>query len=656
MTGVDQLVGRLLDGRYRIGAMIARGGMATVYEGVDTRLDRPVAVKILDAALARDADFERRFQSEARHVARLSHSGIVAVFDQGRDGDVLFLVMEYVHGQTLRHLLNQEGRLSVDRALRITGQVLAALTAAHAQGIVHRDIKPENVLLDEHDSVKVADFGLARAIADTTRTSMSGQVLGTVAYLSPEQVERGQVDERSDVYSTGIMLFELLTGARPFTGDNALQVAYQHVHADVPAPSTRVSSITAEVDELVAGATRRDRQARFGSARSFSEQLRRVRRGELGPDDEPTAAGGPSDPDATATVAHPLAGSAATGAATTGVLPTGELDLAMASSVSTPSPDSAAAPASGPASAPGNPAPASVARARKRRRWPILALVLVVLGGGVGGWWWFAGRYTPAPGLQSLTVAAARAEAAERGLNVREAGQVFSETMPSGEIDHADPGTGEPVLKGGTIDVYVSKGPERHDVPTLPGKPEASARSALTSSHLTVGTITKAYSETVPAGQVISSAPGAGTPLPPGRAVDLVISKGRQPIDVPKVVGKSAVDARAAIEKVKLKARVHEEFSNTVDKGEVIRQAPAKGTLFKGQTVNLAVSKGPDLVEVPRVRGQSLASATSELESAGFRVATQRSSFYFGAQLVIGQSPTNGALALRGSVVTLTIV
>ncbi len=651
MTGVDQLVGRLLDGRYRIGALIARGGMATVYEGVDTRLDRPVAVKILDSALARDEDFERRFQSEARHVARLSHSGIVAVYDQGRDGDVLFLVMEYVHGQTLRHLLNHEGRLTVDRALRITGQVLAALAAAHAQGIVHRDIKPENVLLDEHDSVKVADFGLARAIADTTRTSASGQVLGTVAYLSPEQVERGRVDERSDVYSTGIMLFELLTGSRPFTGDNALQVAYQHVHADVPAPSTLVSSITSEVDDLVAGATRRDRQARFASARSFSEQLRRVRRGELGPDDAPTTAGTTTGPDDTVTAAHPLAGAGATGPATTGVLSTGELDLAQASSVSTPPMGTTRPP---PGSEVATPAGAP---ARRRRRWPIVALVLVVLvGGGVGAWWWFAGRYTPAPGLQSLTVVAAQAEAAKQGLSIREAGQVFSETMPAGQVDHADPGTGEPVVKGGTIDVFVSKGPERYDVPALRGKPEASARSAITGIHLTVGTITNAYSETVPEGQVISSAPAAGTSLPPGRAVNLVLSKGREPIDVPNVVGKSVETARAAIAKVKLKAKVHEEFSNTVGKGNVIRQAPTKGTLFKDQSVNLAVSKGPDLVVVPRVRGQSLGSATAELEEAGFRIATQRSSFYFGARLVIGQSPTNGQMALRGSVVTLTIV
>jgi serine/threonine protein kinase/beta-lactam-binding protein with PASTA domain len=647
VTGVDQLVGRLLDGRYRIGALIAHGGMATVYEGVDTRLDRPVAVKILDSALARDADFERRFQSEARHVARLSHSGIVAVHDQGRDGDVLFLVMEYVHGQTLRHLLNSEGRLSVDRALRITGQVLAALTAAHAQGIVHRDIKPENVLLDEHDSVKVADFGLARAIADTTRTSVSGQVLGTVAYLSPEQVERGRVDERSDVYSVGIMLFELLTGSRPFTGDSALQVAYQHVHADVPPPSTLVSSITAEVDDLVAGATRRDRQARFSSARSFGEQLRRVRRGELGPDDEPTSSTKTTDPDDTRTLAHPLAGTAATGSATTGLLPTGELELATQSPASTPPPGRR-----GHGSTVATPGPVA-----RRRRWPFVAVVLVLLaGGGLGGWWWFAGRYTPAPGLQSLTVAAAQAEAARHGLRVQEAGRVFSETMPSGQIDHADPGTGEPVVKGGTIEVFVSKGPERYSVPTLRGQPEASARSALTRLHLTVGVITKSYSESVPDGQVVSTSPTAGTSLPPGRAVDLLVSKGRKPIEVPKVVGKSVDDARSAIAKVKLKAKVHEEFSTTVDKGKVIRQSPATGTLFKGQRVSLAVSKGPDLVEVPRVRGQSLGSATAELESAGFRIATQKSSFYFGARLVIGQNPGSGQMALRGSVVTLTIV
>ena len=231
-------VGQLLDGRYRVESLIARGGMATVYLGTDTRLDRTVALKIMHAELASDEDFVRRFVGEARSVARLSHPNVVTVYDQGADGRILYLAMEYVPGRTLRDLLNERGRLSPREALDIMAGVLGGLAAAHDAGIAHRDVKPENVLLDDAGAVKVADFGLARLLAGASQTK-SGMIIGTAAYLAPEQVSRGAADARTDVYAAGVMLFEMLTGEQPHTGDTPLAVAYKHVNEVVPPPSQR---------------------------------------------------------------------------------------------------------------------------------------------------------------------------------------------------------------------------------------------------------------------------------------------------------------------------------------------------------------------------------------------------------------------------------
>ncbi|HEY3535107.1 MAG TPA: protein kinase, partial [Pedococcus sp.] len=274
----ESLEGRVLDGRYRVQSHIADGGMASVYLALDTRLDRDVALKVLRPDLAHDEAFAGRFRREARSAARLSHPNVVAVYDQGEDEGLMFLAMEYVPGQTLREVIRSEGPLTPRAALDLVTPVLQALAAAHRAGLIHRDVKPENVILREDDgTVKVADFGLARAVSSHTTTSQTGVLLGTVAYLSPEQVERGIADARSDVYAAGLILFEMLTGAKAFTGDSPIHVAYQHVHGSVPAPSSRVASVPAELDSLVALATARDPDHRPADAGELLEQVRRSR-------------------------------------------------------------------------------------------------------------------------------------------------------------------------------------------------------------------------------------------------------------------------------------------------------------------------------------------------------------------------------------------
>jgi serine/threonine-protein kinase len=270
----ESLVGRVLDGRYRVLSHIADGGMASVYLALDTRLEREVALKVMRPGLAADETFVSRFRREARSAARLSHPHVVAVFDQGEDDGSMFLAMEYVPGQTLREVMQAEGPLTPRAALDIMDPVLQALSAAHRAGIIHRDVKPENVILREDGTVKVADFGPARAVTTQTTTAQTGMLLGTVAYLSPEQVERGIADARSDVYAAGLILFEMLTGTKAFTGDSPIHVAYQHVHGSIPAPSSRVESVPSELDTLVALATARDPDQRPADAGEFLSEVR----------------------------------------------------------------------------------------------------------------------------------------------------------------------------------------------------------------------------------------------------------------------------------------------------------------------------------------------------------------------------------------------
>jgi serine/threonine-protein kinase len=633
-TVADPLVGRVLEGRYAVQSRIARGGMATVYLAIDQRLDREVALKVMHADLAQDEEFLRRFIREARSAARLSHPGVVAVYDQGEDAGSWFLVMEHVPGHTLRDLLNERGRLTPREALALLDPVLDALGAAHWNGIIHRDMKPENVLLADDGRVKVADFGLARAVTTATTNQDSKVLLGTVAYLAPEQVERGVADARSDVYAVGIMLFEMLTGRKPFAGDTPIQVAYQHVHSDVPAPSTFAPGIAPALDLLVSQATSRDPDARPADASELLVNARRTRAG-LTPDELDGATTVPlSAATGETTVMVPTAGAFAVPQAPPTQEPTGVLDLS------------------------GPPPPASRAAARRShggRNAAIMVLILALVL-GIAGWYVGAGPGSkiPTPNVLGKTAAEAGRLLQAKGLTGK-VDQVFSDSVPAGRVAATNPAPGKAVSKHGTVVLDVSKGPERYPVPAIVGKKTADAESAIASSHLAVGNIQTMYDDKTKRGYVISTDPATGTQLAPGTRVNLVVSNGPAPVQLADCSGQPLDQATHALTSDVHKAKTTEKFNDTVPDGSIIAQSPGPGTVHRGDTISFVVSKGPPLVTVPDVTGMSVKDARKTLQRAGFKVEVHNVlGGFFGTVRL--QSPDGGKQAAKGSTVSITIV
>jgi beta-lactam-binding protein with PASTA domain/tRNA A-37 threonylcarbamoyl transferase component Bud32 len=641
----DALIGRTLDGRYRVLRRLADGGMATVYLAIDERLDREVALKVMRPHLVHDETFVDRFRREARSSASLSHPNVVAVFDQGEDDGNVFLAMEYVPGQTLRDVLRTEGALSPRAALDVLEPVLLALAEAHATGLIHRDVKPENVILNTNGTVKVADFGLARAVSSHTVTSSSGLLLGTVAYLSPEQVETGVADARSDVYAAGLMLFEMLTGTKAFTGETAIHVAYQHVHGGVPVPSSRVPELPPALDDLVAVATARNPDERPADAGAFLALVRRARAtlslGDLDARPEGRAAVVAAAVP-TSTAALPLQQGGAPGGsgagAASGVVTRPRSDTAA---MSIPPPPLQGVVVAGPPR-------------RGRRWWPaILASALVA---ALTAWFFVLGPGATATVPSVVGRTEAQAVEAVRAASLQASvSRSFDEKVPAGQVISVDPAAGDTVQRGSQVAVVVSKGPERYAVPPVVGMTLAEARARITEVNLKVGKVTEAYNEEVPEGQVVSAKPGPGASLKKGTAVAMTVSKGRKPIDVPDLTGKDAKNATRTLKDLGLKVdATAAENSDTVPKGRVVRQEPRDGTLFRGDTVRLVVSKGPVLVDVPNVVGQQLDDARRTLEGAGFTVEVRRAlGGFFGTVRL--QDPAGGK-APKGSTVTVTIV
>ncbi len=644
-NALDAAVGRVLDGRYRVLSRIADGGMATVYLARDERLDRDVAVKIMRPDLARDQAFVSRFQREARLAAGLSHPNVVAVHDFGADGVDMFLVMEYVEGQTLRERISTQGAMSIRTALGVIDPVLRALDAAHRAGLIHRDIKPENVILRADGTVKVADFGLARAITSTTTTGESGVLLGTVAYLSPEQVERGIADARSDVYAAGLILYEMLTAQKAFQGDTPIHVAYQHVHGSVPSASDRVATVPPALDGLIGLASARDPDARPRTAGDLLAEVRRTRSAlpakaldasprfvsDLAPT---TIVVPPADPMPTA---RPATATTATTAATA-QLP--RVDGTEPNTEPTTEPTTELAPA------------------RRRRRGLILAILLAVLLLAGGGWYWYdawgPGSQRTVPHLVGLLRSDAERALATVDLRA-DVGTAYDEVVAKDTVISAAPATGSEVRKRSTVVLTVSLGPERYAVPALVGGPRSDAEAKLAERHLTLGKVDEVFNETVPAGVVISQDPPADSPQKRDTPVNVVVSKGRQPIAVPNAGGQPADAAQAALEGLGLKVvRGEPVNSDTVPAGSIVSQTPASGTLFKGDAVTLVVSKGPVLVPVPAVTLKTPAEASAILAAAGFQVKVDK---YFGGILntVRFQNPAAGKAAPKGSTVTLTV-
>ncbi|MGW6198224.1 Stk1 family PASTA domain-containing Ser/Thr kinase [Kribbella sp. NPDC055110] len=642
----DRLVGRVLDGRYRVGARVAKGGMATVYEALDMRLDRTVALKVMHDGLGDDAQFTRRFVAEARAAARLSHPNVVAVFDQGDDDGTLFLAMEYVRGRTLRDVVREEAPLSPARALDLLAPILSALSAAHDAGIVHRDIKPENVLISDKGTVKVADFGLARAVSASGNTATQGLLMGTVSYLAPELVTDGSADARSDVYSAGILLYEMLTGNKPHSGDTPIQVAYAHVHADVPPPSLEQPSIPPYVDALVQRATARDRDLRPTDARVFSRQVHRVRSAL----DE----GLPDDPELTGDLTVPIQQIRQDSGYDDGYTREAPPDSQPIRHDTIVVPVEHGRPTGAPAKSP----PPAAAPPRRRSRGPIALILILVaaIGLGTSAWYYGIHRYTTTPDLVSLEPAAANVKAAESGLHTSLDNQDYSEDVPSGRIIRTDPKAGDRIRKNGDIGLTVSKGPERYRVPQLVGLQLDAAQQALSPIKLITGQINEQYNETVPQGKVIAISPKFNTVVKPGTAVNFAVSKGKRPIAVPDLTGKSYRVANKTLRNLGFVVGRSTQYDEKVAEGNVISQSPNNGTLFAKDKVSLVVSLGPPLVEVPDVKRKTTADAQKILTDAGFKVTVQKAPFNLGLNIVAAQSPAGGRKVKPGSTIVITVL
>jgi serine/threonine-protein kinase len=651
------MIGRTLDRRYRITDRIARGGMASVYTAHDDRLDRTVAIKIMHAGLGDghgdDGAFAARFVREARAAARLAHPNVVNVYDQGEDDGVVFLAMEYVPGHTLRDTILAEAPMPPRKALAVMEPVLGALAAAHRAGLVHRDVKPENVLISSDGrQIKVADFGLARAVSSETQHTSTGVLIGTVSYLAPELVTEGTADARADVYAAGVLLYELLTGQKPHAGETPIQVAYKHVHADVPPPSRTVPGLPAYVDALVARATARDRALRPADAGVLLHQLRRVQHA--------LASGVVDDPDLVADLALPVRASSP--AEPTEALLVREPVVAVGDRTqhvarTTPSMSRSGATAVVATDA-GEPPKQPRTPTKRRRRGPVVVILALILAVAVGaGAWWFGfGRYADAPGVLELTQAQAESKLAAAGLHVKVADPAYSDTVAKGRVMASDPGPGDRVLRGGTVTITISKGIEQYPVPHEAGKTFAQAKADLTAIKMDVPDPVEAWSETVPDGQVISTSPKEGTVLRPGTAVTVTVSKGRKPIKVADWVGKSGEQAKKALTKAGLVVKTDSDFSDKVAEGKVISQSPGTGTLYKGDTVSLLVSKGPPLVTIPGgLRGSGVDDATAKLEALGLHVEVDHSPFYAGLGYVISVDPGSGTEVRVGSTVHLSL-
>ncbi len=657
----DALIGRVLDGRYRVGPKIARGGMATVYEATDLRLDRTVAIKVMHEGLAGDDEFVRRFQREARSAARLAHHNVVAVFDTGDDNGTLFLVMEYVPGLTMRDLIRKEAPMSPAKALAMIEPVLAALAAAHDAGILHRDVKPENVLLADDGRVKVADFGLARAInSETQHTATGGVLIGTVSYLSPELVVNGKADARADVYAAGVLIYEMLTGRKPHQADSPIQVAYKHVHEDIPAPSATVPGIPPYVDALVARATSRDTAMRPADGRVLLHQVRRVRNAldhgvtqdaELVADLTPTS---PVGRDRTPTGELPAQ-----------ILEPQEMailaDEWSGHSVYDQERDAAVLPP--PAGPPSRLPPAAGASrvpsgGLRPRRGPVLLILVLMLAvaAGLTGWYLGVGRYTTTPGVLNLTETAARVKLDAVGLALKVSDEAYSETVAKGSVVRTDPPPGDRVRKNGTVGAVISLGPERHPVPDVRNQTLDEAQQALDEATLEFGDDVSRFHEKIAKGRVITTDPAPGTQLRRGTAVDVIVSKGPRPIKIPDFTHKPADQAEERLTELGFKVETTEVNSDKVRKGRVISQSPDTGQGQRGDTISLVVSKGPVMVEVPNVVRMGLAEARATLEKAGFVVEVVKSSLYIGVQYVVGTNPSGGSKAPQGSTVVVSIV
>jgi beta-lactam-binding protein with PASTA domain/tRNA A-37 threonylcarbamoyl transferase component Bud32 len=644
------MIGRLIDGRYQVRSRIARGGMATVYLATDLRLERRVAVKVMHGHLADDSQFKQRFIQEARSAARLAHPNVVNVFDQGQDHESAYLVMEYLPGITLRELLEEYGSLTPQQMIDITEAVLAGLGAAHKAGILHRDLKPENVLLADDGRIKIGDFGLARATSANTATGAA--LLGTIAYLSPELVTRGVADTRSDIYAVGIMMYEMLTGEQPFTGEQPMQIAYRHANEALPAPSSKNPKVPRELDELVLWATAKNPDDRPADARALLEEVRGTEALLDLPADD---LGGPRRTQVLPAAPAPRQ------TAPTGLLapdrPLSDAATQVLGSRRGPGTELAVA----------EPRP----RAARTRRWiPIVAVlgVLLLLGSGVG--WWFVfgpgARVTIPTNLAGQTEENARAVLADLGLTVSEQnGSIPSPTIEIGAVAETDPELGTAVEPGATVTLLLSAGPQLLPINLDQGMTQAEAE-AVVNEHWTLEQTDTRFHPDVAAGMLIDALDAADASLLEAteygelQPITLVVSAG----PVPDLVGKSVDEARAALSTVGLTVAdglAQRSYDDDIPLDAVIGIVDPGTPLRPGDDVGLNISNGPEPVAVPAIVGMSWTDARAALDAAGLRYAFDRqideelAEAFPNSSRVSRSNPEPGVMAKRGDIVTVRL-
>ncbi|WP_426999130.1 Stk1 family PASTA domain-containing Ser/Thr kinase [Pseudarthrobacter sp. N5] len=678
--------------------------MSTVYLATDLRLERDVALKVLHPHLVNDGNFLDRLGREAKAAARLSHPHVVGVLDQGNDGQTAYLVMEHIKGHTLRDVMNSKGALAPRLALALIDPVVEGLAAAHTAGLIHRDVKPENVLIADDGRIKIGDFGLARAVTTSTST---GALIGTVAYLSPELVLGKQADARSDIYSAGIMLYEMITGKQPFDGEVPIQVAYQHVNSTVTAPSAEVPGLATELDELVQWCTANDPENRPVDGDALLTELRHIRTNltdaelDLRPPAALAAPQGIAAEQASAeTVRARVLPPHQPRNEHTELIPAVQRPTEVISHTSNPTTVIPHATTQepgrnhnqgqgytgqqGPTSRPDTAGPLSKRTQRKldredekarskaaatpvrtlregnsRRRgllWVILLIIAALLATGAG---WFFGM---GPGSPGTVPPVANKTVAEAQQVLRTAGfqsstkDVFDDDVTAGLVVGCEPGAGTEIRKFQQVALFVSKGPQLFPLPQLTGKSLDNAKSALNGAEMTLGSVTEKFDEAAAAGTVLVQEPAQGTPARHGTAVALTVSKGPQPVPVPDVRGQAQGDAVKAIEVAGLKAVIAPETVNDkkVPTGAVVSQSPQSGALIRGQSVTLTVSKGPKLVQVPSFIGKQASEGRKALEKLGFEVRVNNVlGGFFGT--VRDQDPVD-TLVAEGSVITLTVV
>jgi eukaryotic-like serine/threonine-protein kinase len=574
-----------LDGRYHIVERVAAGGMGEVFRAHDAVLAREVAIKVLHRSLAADQSFVDRFRREARAAASLSHPNIVAVYDWGAVDGIYYMVMEFVRGQAARTLLNSVGRLEPAQATDVVRQTLVALESAHRQGIVHRDVKPENILITTEGVVKVADFGLARAYADARATQV-GTVTGTVQYLAPEQIRGEPADPRSDLYSLGIVTYELLTGKLPFTGDTAMAIASKHLSDRVPPPSASVSTITPELDAFVVSATDRDRELRPESAAEMRRDIESIAANLPAARKLASLVGDIPE----ITVSHDAAGTTET----VKVLSTKTI-----------------------------PRVERTARRRWRKTAGAVVLIAATLAAAWGAWTYLIPHRATVPPLVGVNVELAKNQLEHLGLVPNIAHGLYSMQVPAGSVLKVTPIPGTTLKRGQVVTLVPSLGPPPVDIPPIKGMTQDAATKALQDAGFAVGTNpTQQFDKKVPLGDVVSWSP-PGSTAPQGSTIDLVISSGPPPTPLPDVTGKTQNDAEKILKKAGFVVTVVPGFSDTVAKGLVLNTDPPGGPDKQapyGSPITLSVSVGPESFPCPDFVGMTLEQARATAKSAGLNL------------------------------------